>query len=109
MRNWTNYFNRAGVKAMLGEVDWKGPLYAKRYPGIDRLADMPLVNRFYRNVQVGTGRFVPLLGGQTDARCNFAYRTLPDEATLNANPLWDPLPPESALGPRRRCESGLWP
>ena len=45
-------------------------------------------------------RFVPLLGGQTDARCNFAYRTLPDEATLNANPLWDPLPPESALGPR---------
>lgn len=101
MRSWTNYFNRAGVKVMLEEVDWQGPLYAKRYPGIDKLPTMPLANRFYRNVQVGTGRFTALMGGQTDARCNFAYRELPDEATLNANPLWDPLPPESALGPRR--------
>ncbi len=103
-RNWTNYFARAGVRKMLSEVDWRGPLYAKRYPGIDHLQEMGLVNRFYRNVQVGTGRFVSSLSGQTDVRCNFAYRTLPDDETLNANPLWDPLPPESALGPRGKGE-----
>ena len=40
------------------------------------------------------------LDGLTDFRCNFAYRETPPEETLNANPLWEPLPPESALGPR---------
>ena len=101
MAKWTSYFANKNVRELLKESDWQGPLYARRYPGIEKLPTMPLVNRFYRNIQVGTGRFTALLGGQTDARFNFAYRKLPDEATLNANPLWDPLPPESALGPRR--------
>ena len=100
-KKWASYLANKSVVAMISEVDWKGPDFAKRYPGIDRLEKMELVNRFYRNVQIGTGRFVSMLDGRTDARCNFAYRDLPDEATLNANPLWDPLPPESALGPRR--------
>ena len=59
-----------------------------------------MVNRVLRNVQVGTGRFVPLRDGLTVTKCNFAYREAPTRKELDANPVWDPLPPLSVLGPR---------
>ena len=94
---WKKYMDNPRIRE---EMDVVLPLYSTRYPGFAGLREMKFVNRLYRNVQIGTGRFMAHLGGLSDLRCNFAYREMPSEETLNANPLWDPLPPESALGPR---------
>lgn len=100
MRNWTRYMGNAHVTNAWAEVMGPGSPYPARYPGIDGLREMEMVNRVLRNVQVGTGRFVPLRDGLTVTKCNFAYRETPTRKTLNANPVWDPLPPLAALGPR---------
>ena len=96
-KRWEKYMANPRVRE---EMDAVTPLYSTRYPGFAGLREMKFVNRLYRNVQIGTGRFMAHLGGLTDLKCNFAYRETPSEETLNANPLWEPLPPESALGPR---------
>ena len=57
-----------------------------------RLDECPKCDRRIRISEDGKSATVNLSRLKDDA---------PDEATLNANPLWDPLPPESALGPRR--------
>ena len=96
-KRWEKYMADPRISK---EMDAVRPLYSTRYPGFAGLREMKFSNRLYRNVQIGTGRCMGRLDGLTDFRCNFAYRETPPEATLNANPLWEPLPPESALGPR---------
>lgn len=74
---WQSFMaSREAIYRMTQEVDVYSEPYRSRYPGIDRLKDMPLANRFWGNVLVGDTLPPPRCGGHTDSRANVAYERL---------------------------------
>jgi len=95
---WTNYFARANVR------DWTTrqtpiaqPPYSTAYPGIESLPRSPMVNYITRNLVMGDA---PVLRGspKNERAGNARVSTRAEVQELVRRGLFDPLPPESALG-----------
>lgn len=100
--NWNAYFKRKKVADWIeNETPIRKPPYSVKYPGIASLPEMEPVNYVTRNVTAGPGRL--LREGapkETVTNANRMFDTIPTAAQLAEDPLFRPLPPESALGPR---------
>ena len=81
-------------------VDTCGPAWLKRYGDLRWLRDYPITNRFTRNVVIGAQK---LMRGQAEwETVKDGTRVFPADAKVDLDHLegFDPLPPESELGPR---------
>ena len=92
--HWKNFVSRPNILPFFTNA-----AYTARYPNFATLPTAPAPNRFTRNIVVG--QTAP--HGSAPAAncvCNVSFSAKPSDAQLAALGFLDPLPPESAIGPR---------
>lgn len=102
---WRQFLEKGNPYATHEERLYRTPVYAAHYPGIERLAEVPMVNTVCCNVLVGAKRVVHVNDGNRAsssvvAHDNLMVPRMPDAAQLKSVPGFEMPPTAEEVGPR---------
>ena len=97
MDRWRAYFKRPSTQDYLKTVDANGPAFLAKYPEFATTVDTPMNDTVEFNIFVGGESLLTRMATSATIRGNVRLSKVPDD--LTSVPGFDPLPPESAIGP----------
>jgi len=95
MKRWREYFEKDFTKAYIKAVD--GPAFRAKYPEFAAMVDTPMNDTVEYNILVGGEALIRTMATSATVRGNVRLDSVP--ADFSSVPGFDPLPPESAIGP----------
>ena len=100
--HWRKFLSGERGKTSRAEANVEGAAFKAKYPEFASALDAPMRNTFEFNVYEGEEKsFTRRALAPTVMRGNVCVPKLP--ADLSSIPGFEPLPPESAIGPRKPC------
>ena len=100
--HWRKFLSGERGKTSRAEANVEGAAFKAKYPEFASALDAPMRNTFEFNVYEGEEKsFTRRAPAPTVMRGNVCVPKLP--ADLSSIPGFEPLPPESAIGPRKPC------
>ena len=97
MAHWRAYFKKPSTQNYIKAVDAYGPAFLAKYPEFATTVDTPMNDTIEYNIFVGGESLFNRKAAAAKVRGNVCLEKMPDD--LASVPGFDPLPPESAIGP----------
>ena len=97
MKYWRAYFERPATRKWIEDADARGAKFLAKYPEFATTVDTPMNDTVEFNIFVGGESLFRNKAAAAKVRGNVCVEKVPDD--LSSVPGFDPLPPESAIGP----------
>ena len=97
MKRWREYFDRPDTKRYIAAVDALGAAFLAKYPEFATTVDTPMNDTIERNIFVGGESLFFRKAAAAKVDGNVCLDRLPTDMSSVTG--FDPLPPESAIGP----------
>lgn len=97
MKYWRAYFERPMTRKWIEDADARGAKFLAKYPEFATTVDTPMNDTVEFNIFVGGESLFRNKAAAAKVRGNVCVEKVPDD--LASVPGFDPLPPESAIGP----------
>ena len=97
MDHWRAFFKKPTTQNYIKAVDAYGPAFLAKYPEFATTVDTPMNDTVEYNIFVGGESLFNRKAAAAKVRGNVCLEKMPED--LASVPGFEPLPPESAIGP----------